>query len=178
MKNNSKIAVGIALLSGCATLSSNITSGNFSYLTSDVSVSPFGSNYVFSTMLQAGNQRVLAKTFATNCDAGFGDLAIEGNGYGDKKSYKVALSGNEGQDEIFKMLCLKGMPTAVAMENRLSDSDKQRRDAAVQQYLSKPSSNRTRKNIENANQQPRQPVSVTCTTSNYSEGSYTNCKEQ
>ena len=167
----------IASLAGCSTISSNITSGNFSYLSSDVSVSPFGSNYVFSTMLQAGNQRVTAKTFATYCDAGFGELTVDGSGYSDKKTYKVALSGNEGQDEIFKRLCLKGMPVAVAKENRLSDGDKQKRDAAVQQYLSKPSSTKTRRSVDGTGQQ-RQPIDIRCTTSRYSEGSYTNCKEQ
>ena len=178
MKKISIPVVLMAALAGCSTINSSITSGNFSYVTSDVSVAPFGSNYIFSTMLQAGNQRVMAKTFATNCDAGFGDLSVEGNGYNDKKTYKVALSGNEGQDEIFKRLCLKGMPAAVAMENRLSDSDKQKRDAAVNRYLSKPTSTRTRKSVDGANQQQRQPVDITCTTSKYSEGSYTSCKEQ
>lgn len=178
MKSAKALLCFSAFLAGCASLSSNIASGNFSYLSSDVSVSPFGSNYEISTMLESGNQRVIAKTFATACQNGFGDVTVEGRNFLDTKSYPASMTGDKGQDEIFKRLCIKGMPIAYAKEDRLSDSDKQKRSQAVQQYLSKPKSASRIKVNTDVETQPRQPVSVTCTTSKYSEGSYTNCKEQ
>lgn len=177
MKKISITAVFLATLAGCSTINSNIESSNFTYLTSDVSVKPFGSNYQISSLIQVGDQRLMAKTYAAACENGYGDLVIEGNSYGDTKVFKAATAGNKGQDEIFKRLCLKGMSAAYAMENKLSDSDKQRRDAAVQKALARPAAAKRRPAVE-AVEQNNDPVNVTCITNRYDGGSYTNCKEK
>lgn len=177
MKKISIPAVFLAALAGCSTINSNIESSNFTYLTSDVSVKPFGSNYQISSLIEVGNQRLLAKTYAADCQDGYGDLVVEGSGYSDTKVFKVATSGSKGQDEIFKRLCIKGMSAAYAMENKLSDSDKQRRDAAVQKMLARPAAAKRRPAV-NTVEQNNAPVNVTCITNRYDGGSYTSCKEK
>lgn len=177
MKKSIFLALLAVSLAGCATPLSNVESGNFSYVSNDVSVTPFGSNYKIQTILQAGNDRIIAKTFATECIDGQGDLQIEGNGVWNSKMYPVSNSGKSNLDQIFNRLCAKGLPTANAMESRLSDSDRQRRDQAVQNYVAQPRTSKRIK-VNTAAPQQKQPVDVSCTTSNYSGGSYTRCKEQ
>lgn len=177
MKKSIFLALLAVSLAGCATPLSNVESGNFSYVSNDVSVTPFGSNYKIQTILQAGNDRIIAKTFATECIDGQGDLQVEGSGVWNSKMYPVSKSGKSNLDQIFNRLCSKGLPAAMAMESRLSDSDRQRRDQAVQSYLAQPRTSKRIK-VNTHDPQPKQPINVNCTTSNYSEGSYTNCRSQ
>ena len=177
MINRFFLAFFAVILTGCASVPSSISSGNFKYASSDVSVTPFGSNYSISTVLDVGNQRVIAKVFAAECEKGFGSLQIEGEKYFERAKFTVVKTGNKKEDDLFNYLCGKGMPIAYSMENKLSEASKQRRDQEVKNYLNQPKTISRPVYVE----QPSQPATVqdvTCITNNYPGGSYTNCKPQ
>jgi hypothetical protein len=166
MKNRFWLASFVVVLTGCASLSSSISSGNFKYASNDVSVSPFGSNYTISTLLEVGNERVTASTVATDCQQNFGTLNIKGKDYFDSPSLSVAQSGNKKEDYIFNYICAKGMPVAYEMESRLSDADKVQRQQAVVNYLllTAPGT-RPSNNVRDVN----------CVTNSYPGAAFTNC---
>lgn len=179
MENAIKIACLSAVITGCATVSSNIQSGNYTYLTEDVTVHSFGSNYIIKTMMQVGDTRVIVSTYATECENGYGLLKVEGTRAQDDVTYQVAKSGNKKQDEIFNQICAKGMKVAYAMENKLSDADRQNRDQAAQQILAdhylSPKKKSRRINIDTSSPPPKQQ-GVSCSTTVFEGAAYTNCK--
>jgi hypothetical protein len=166
MKNRFSLVFLTILLTGCASLSTNIADGNFKYVSTDVSVSPFGANYSIDTLLEIGNQRVTATTMATSCEKNFGTLDIKGKDYFDRPSLPVTRNGNKKEDQIFNYMCSKGLPIAYEMENRLSDADKSQRQQAVVNYLllTAPST-RPSNNVRDVN----------CVTNSYPGAAFTNC---
>lgn len=165
-------------LTGCASLSSSISNGNFQYASSDVSVSPFGSNYQITTLLNVAGQRVKAQTYASDCEKDLGTLRIEGKDYFDRPMLNVAKGGNKKEDEIFKYMCDKGLPVAYQREDQLSESDKQRRNQAVMNYLIQTMPSQRPVYVAPPVPTPQRNQDVKCITTNYSGGAYTNCQPQ
>lgn len=166
MKNRFFPVFLTVFLTGCASVSTNIANGNFNYVSTDVSVTPFGSNYSLVALLEVGNERVTASTVATDCQQNFGTLNIKGKDYFDSPSLSVAQSGNKKKDYIFNYICAKGMPVAYEMESRLSDADKAQRQQAVVNYLllTAPGT-RPSNNVRDVN----------CVTNSYPGAAFTNC---
>lgn len=166
MKNRFFPVLLTVFLTGCASLSTNIANGNFKYVSNDVSVTPFGSNYSLTTLLEVGSERVTASTVATDCQQNFGTLNIQGKDYFDRPSLGVAQSGSKKEDYIFNYICAKGMPIAYEMESKLSDAEKAHRQQAVLNYLilTAPSA-RSPSNVRDVN----------CVTNSYPGAAFTNC---
>ena len=92
-------------ISGCASLNSNISDGQYTYQAKDVDIKHFGINYSISLPLKVGDQDVIALTHASDCETGKGTLQIRAKDGSELASYPVSTDGPKGQDKIFKRLC-------------------------------------------------------------------------
>ena len=97
----------LAILTGCAGVSDNISRGQYSYGAKDVDINHFGFNYSISIPLNVRDQRVTAQTLASDCEAGSGSLKIFSSKTDGDHIYSVSVKGQNAQDEIFKFLCDK-----------------------------------------------------------------------
>lgn len=98
------IAAAIGL-TGCASLNSQISDGQYTYQAKDVDIKHFGINYSISLPLKIGDEDVIALTHATDCEAGKGTLQIRAKDGSELASYPASTQGPTGSDKIFKHLC-------------------------------------------------------------------------
>ena len=99
------ILFGLLLLSGCASVGSNINDGKFSYQSKDVDIKHFGINYSISIPLRVGDEDVTALTHASDCEVGKGTLQIRAKDGSELASYPVSTQNTQGPDKIFAHLC-------------------------------------------------------------------------
>lgn len=99
------ILLGLLLLSGCASVGSNINDGKFSYQAKDVNIQHFGINYSISIPMRVGDEDVTALTHASDCEAGKGTLQIRAKDGTELASYPVNTRNSAGPDKIFTHLC-------------------------------------------------------------------------
>lgn len=181
MKNRFWLACLTVVLTGCTTVSSSISDGNFKYVTNDVVVEPYFSNYRITTLLDVEGQRVKAEVSATDCEKNIGSLRIEGKKYEDRYSVNVAQAGTKKEDNIFNYLCSKGLPVAYEMENRLTESDKQARAEGVRaavNFLIQTAPTPRPVYVAPPVVVPQRNQDVRCITTDYQGGAYTRCSPQ
>ena len=92
-------------LTGCASLNSQISDGQYTYQAKDVDIKHFGINYSIRLPLKIGDDDVIALTHATDCEAGKGTLQIRAKDGSELASYPASTQGPTGSDKIFKHLC-------------------------------------------------------------------------
>ncbi len=106
-KNHSSVLfIAAALcLTGCASLNSQISDGQYTYQAKDVDIKHFGINYSISMPIRVDDQDVIALTHATDCEAGKGTLQIRTKDASELASYPASTQGTKGSDKLFKHLC-------------------------------------------------------------------------
>lgn len=119
---------------GCATptIQDDIKSGKATLLVDTIAVTPFGTNYKISGLVETAHGRASVDAFATDCEAGYGWLLNQESDQSTYISFNNLVVGRmDPPDRLYTILCGRGLPMAQQMEGQLTAVQREQRERAA-----------------------------------------------